>query len=145
MCGSLFIQRDEFFIIFSLFLHFFSTKFMNVLAPVCLQLSFESLKCKNELLFEHFWGNQMQLNRMNAMDIMKIIKFCFSSFHFLPLFNSKVHILSGRESHENVLFYFHFILMLNRNGEFLFSYNFILLTQAIIFIWILIDPTLYCK
>lgn len=31
-------------------------------------------------LFAHFWGNQVQLNRINALDIIKINKFSFCSF-----------------------------------------------------------------
>lgn len=48
-------------------------------------------------LFEHFWSNQMQLNRINAVDIIKINKFLFffarfflgvTSFTFFP--NEKI-------------------------------------------------------
>lgn len=109
MCASLFIQRDEFFIF--LFRHFCHAHAHEHSVYKCTSVLLTVVVRKFKLLnflFEHFWGNQMQLNRINALDIIKINKF---SVLFCLFFLRIPHTAFSLQ--EKIMNSFYFILMMN--------------------------------
>lgn len=123
MCASLFIQRDEFFIF--LFRHFCHAHAHEHSVYKCTSVLLTVVVRKFKLLnflFEHFWGNQMQLNRINALDIIKINKF---SVLFCLFFLRIPHTAFSQ------FILFHFNDELNMPGFFVIEIIILLATAAI--------------